>query len=203
MNAMINRTDNTPTPKLRGFDEKQNVFLYDGAKSPNQEAALFFPVDCYYPDSEEGKAMPYAQIVQTFQDYDVYLATLGDGEVPDNDAPAVKAYAEMNKRVRSTYYFETVRFLLGDLLNGVAPDQVFENRTPDPSDAENWADYKSAFFDATGLLCLVDQIDMPRMAAGGGFEKFKRDATPQQLLSIERFANPDRFDAQGNYIDNS
>lgn len=198
---MNNRNDQIPTVHFEGFDAAQNVFLYGNAKTSNKQSALFFPLEEYYPDSESGREIPYDRIVRTFQDYDVYLANLPDGETPDEASAASTAYRELNKEIRTSYYFDTVRTLLSDLLDGTYPDAVFDTHSPDPSDEENWADYKSAYFDATGLLGIAEQIDMPRMAANGGFLKFKAEATTDQQLTMDRFAAPDRFDDQGRYIE--
>ena len=201
MTANQYRTDPVPAVNLRGFDKAQNVFLYDAANAPSREAALFFPLECYYPDDAASKEASLDEILAAHQAYDAYVASLDEGHGADIEHPAMKAYAELAKQMRTTRYFGLVRSLFDQLLDGRSPDAVFESNTPDLNDEDEWADYKSAYFDATGLLTMLAQVDMPRMAAAGGFSKFAQGASEDQRLTMERFAHPERFDAQGAFIE--
>lgn len=197
---MNNRKDPIPQINLEGFDDEQGVFLYGKAKTSNGQAALFFPIDEYYPDSDSSKDVPHSRILKSFREYDAYLDNLADGEGISETAPAVVGYKKVSQDIRASYYFSVVRALLSDIMDGGSPDDVFEIHAPDPADADDWADYKSAYFDATGLVALADQIDMPRMASNGGFGVFRASATVEQQATMDRFANPENFDSQGNYI---
>ena len=198
--AVAHRTDTVPAAHLRGFDNEQNVFLYDQAATPTREAALFFPLDHYYPDFEDAQEVPLHEVVEASRAYDAYRQAMGE-QADDPTHPVVVAFDSMNRRVRTHYYFNIVRSLLDQLMDGLAADFVFENNAPELLEGEVWADYKAAFFDATGLLAMASQIDMPRMAAAGGFQAFRRQATAEQLQSIDRFAHPERFDEQGTFND--
>lgn len=194
--AIAHRTDAVPATHLRGFDPDQNVFLYDQAVTPTQEAALFFPLDSYYPDAPEAQDVPLARLNSVFAAYDTYVDSLGEAD-EDRSHPAVVEYEQVVKQLRANHYFSTARSLLDQLLDGQAPDFVFANNAPEVDDADRFADYKAAFFDATGLVAIAHQLDMPRMAAAGGFHAFKHDASPAQFQTMDRFSSPERFDSLG------
>lgn len=156
------RTDSVPTPAFRGFDPQQNVFLYDHAATPNREAALFFPLETYYPDDADTAEVPLAVVKEAFLARDAYLAGL-QGEPADTQHPAMVAFADVSSRIRQHDYFRVTRHLFSEMLDGLSPDEAFDRNAPDPTNEDAWADFKSAYFDATGLLALVDHIDMPRM----------------------------------------
>lgn len=197
------RTDNIPTVHLKGVDEQQDVFLYDAPQSVNGEVALYFTLESYYPDFEMGQPVnsekrfaavtAYYKTVEQFKEVGMEL-----GE----DSSIVKEYNEIRSQQQVFNYFETTRSLLGRLLEGVDAQDVFDDMAPSQDNEEEWADFKAAYFDATGLALIADQIDMPRMSVNNKyFTSFRRSASPEQIRTIDLVEHPEYFDAAGNYRD--
>lgn len=198
------RTDTVPEVFLKGVDEQQDVFIYNAPSSVNGEVALYFPLEAYYPDFE--LAQPVNQdlmfeAVMAYQKIRQNLREMGLGDIDPNSKEAI-AYDEVVAQNRFSNYFNTTRALLARLLNNVPPEDVFDDEAPSQDNEEEWADYKAAYFDATGLALIADQIDMPRMAVRSNvFRAFRRSASPEQIRTMDLIEEPSLFDGAGNYRD--
>lgn len=199
--TLAQRADAAPSTHLVGFDKEQNVFVYGQAQTPTGQARLFFPLETYYPDATVEDELPTERLAQVVSDYETYLLSLTDGQDPNPEHPAMVAYQEATKSVRTGYYFSTVRLMLDRLIAGLAPDEVLRTLAPaSTTDALLWADHEAAFFDATGLLAILDQVDLPRMGADSVFNAWRKTATPAQIQTAERLLHPELFDLDGTAL---
>lgn len=200
---LFSRTDSVPNASLKGFDDNQDVFLYHAPHSVNGEVALYFPLESYYPDFEMGQPVDSDKRFEVVTNYYKTVEQFKElGFEIDENSQVAKEYNEIRDQQKIFNYFETTRALLARLLEGVDAQDVFDDMAPSQDNEEDWADYKAAYFDATGLALIADQIDMPRMANDNKyFMSFRRTATSEQLRTLDLVEHPEYFDAAGNYRD--
>ena len=196
------RTDTAPKAlQPLGFNENQDVFLYENTESSTGETALFFTIETYYPDYEGGQMVQDEILYPAIQNYYTYKQKMADqGLEVDPNEDVVIEYERVVKQDNFYGYLHTARMVFSRLLDGVKADDVFEEFQPTTDDVEDWDLFKAAYFDGTGLYMLRNFIDMPRMCANSGiFSKFRSKATPEQIKTIDLLEQPKLFDEHGNY----
>lgn len=162
---------NKPNLEISGFDSNEEVFLYNNERG---QVSLFFPLECYYPDFDGVRNVPTDELMGM---YDAF-----DNASPEQFDDIKKMLNNLEAEVKNYAYFSIVRTLLSELLDGSDPAFVYESFVPE----HNLDTYKAAFFDASGLVDLADDLDLVRMAQEGGFFAFREQATEEQLIELQR-----------------